>query len=195
MSMKLNVEQLRNLFEYDPVTGLVLSKSTGKQVGYLWTDKNASYMKVSVRVGTKVHQLQISRVAYSLMKGVTPPKSVVVTYINDDPTDLSWCNLKFTDKSVVASESAKRPPVRYVATNHPNVFKRVPHDDPTQSDGIHPASYVVRRWDMDVYGRQVGASKLAVLRFNNFEEAADVADEWCQQRELNSHLADKLQNA
>jgi hypothetical protein len=48
---------------------------------------------------------------------------------------------------------------------------------------------------MDVYGRQVGASKLAVLRFNNFEEAADVADEWCQQQELNSHLVDKLQNA
>lgn len=181
--MKLTVEQVRSLFEYDPTTGLILSKNSGKQVGYLWTNKTNSYLKVSCRVEGKVHQLQASRIAYMLMRGVEPPKDILVTYENDDPSDLSWCNLRFSDRTAVALEGLAHTHVKYVATNHPNVFKRVPHEDPTQPDGMHTASYVVRRWKMNPEGRQLGNSTLAVLRFNNFEDAVVVADDWLSQQE------------
>jgi hypothetical protein len=165
--MTISVDYIKKNFDYDPVTGLILNKLTGRQVGFMWSDETRAYMKVAIRVGGKVHQVQSARIACVLMTGVYPKSSVVISHANDDPTDLSWDNLVFSHKSVVSKEADRQPKPSYVATNDPNVFR-----------GEHNGVYVVRRWEMDANGRQVGTSTLAVLRFDNFEDACCAAEEW-----------------
>lgn len=165
--MTISVDYIKKNFDYDPVTGLILNKLTGKQVGYLDSSGGLAYMKVGIRVGGKIIKVQSARVAYVLTTGEELSPSLVVTYQNGDPSDLSWDNLVFSHKSVVSKESVRQPKPSYVKTNDPNVFR-----------GEHNGVYVVRRWEMDSNGRQVGTSTLAVLRFDNFEDACCAAEEW-----------------
>jgi hypothetical protein len=165
--MAISVDYIKKNFDYDPVTGLILNKLTGRQVGYLDSSGELAYMKVGVRVGGKIIKVPSARMAHVLMTGQYPDNSLVVTYVNNDPTDLSWDNLVFSHKSVVSKEADRQPKPSYVATNDPNVFR-----------GEHNGVYVVRRWDMDANGRQVGQSTMALLRFDNFEDACCAAEKW-----------------
>jgi hypothetical protein len=159
--MNYCVDYIKDTFSYDPASGTLVNKKTGKQVGFLWSNGQTAYMKLSVRDGSTIHQYQSARVAYTLMTGEPLHSSVVVSYKNGNPTDIRWSNLVFTDKSSVASTWERPEKPKYEPTNHPHVFR-----------GVHSGVYVVRRWNPGQH------STLAVLRFMSFEEAVDAADLW-----------------
>jgi hypothetical protein len=155
------VDYIKDTFSYDPLAGTLVNKVTGKQVGFLWSNGNLAYMKVSVREGNQIHQYQACRVAYLLMTGKPLYSSVVVSYKNGDPADIRWDNLVFTDRASVSSNYLRPEKPKYEPTNDPHVFR-----------GVHNGVYVVRRWNPGE------GSTLAVLRFDNFEQASFVAQEW-----------------
>lgn len=163
--MNYCVDYIKDTFNYVPDKGVILNRLTGKQVGFLWTDGNLAYMKVSVREGSQVHKYQSARMAYTLVTGEPLKSSVVISYKDGDPTNLKWDNLVFSDKSSVASswDRADRP--KYEPTNHPHVFR-----------GVHNGVYVVRRWNPGEY------STLAVLRFPSFDLAVAAVDLWLETR-------------
>lgn len=165
--MSISVDYIKKNFDYDPVTGLILNKLTGRQVGYLESSGGKAYMKVDIRVGGKINKVPSARMAHVLMTGQYPDIGLVATYMNDDPSDLTWTNLLFKEKAVVSREAERQVKPSYVPTNDPNVFR-----------GEHNGIYVVRRWEMDSRGRQLGQSTVALLRFDNFEDACCAAEKW-----------------
>ena len=87
------IEVLRELFSYDPETGVVTrNKSTsncnkaGDQVG--WFNPGDGYMRFELnRKVVKIHRL-----AWKLMTGEEPPQEI--DHINRDKTDNRWSNLR-----------------------------------------------------------------------------------------------------
>ena len=87
------VEVLRELFCYDPETGVVTRKKrttnrnkAGEQVG--WLNKGDGYMRLELdRQAIKIHRL-----AWTLMTGEEPPQEI--DHINRDKTDNRWSNLR-----------------------------------------------------------------------------------------------------
>jgi hypothetical protein len=175
--MTISVDYIKKNFDYDPVTGLILNKLTGRQVGYLESSGGKAYMKVDIRVGGKINKVPSARMAHVLMTGQYPDIGLVATYVNDDPSDLSWTNLLFKEKAVVSREAERQVKPSYVPTNDPNVFRRA-SPDALARYGEHNGVYVVRRWEMDSRGRQVGQSTVALLRFDSFEDACCAAEKW-----------------
>lgn len=158
---KITVDYIKDNFEYDPETGVIRNRDTGKPVGYLWTNEEQGYMKVSIREGAVVKKLQASRVIHVLMTGEYPHYSVVVRYRDGNPSNLKWANLVFMDRAELNKNLERVDRPSYVVTNDPHVFR-----------GVHNGVYVVRRWEPGE------GSSLAVLRFNSFEDACVAAQEW-----------------
>ncbi len=168
------VEYVKLAYTYDPDTGIITSKVTGKQVGY----NRRGYLIVTMRDGTKVVKVAGTYIAFVVMTG-KPPSGPVVS-MNGIKDDLRWSNLRVA----LRSEIATRPPSPvsgYTPTNHPNVFcNRL------------SGAYVVRRWELNPDGTQASRSNKAVYRTKTFEEACVVADDWLEHGDNTKYRLDKV---
>ncbi len=169
------VEYVKLAYTYDPDTGIIRAKNTGKEVGY----NRRGHIVVTMRDGTKVVKVQGTYIAFVVMTGDKPPGLVVP--IDGDLSNLRWSNLRVATRSEIATRPPS-PVSGYTPTNHPNVF----------CDRLSGA-YVVRRWKMNQHGQPVGReSGMAAYRTDTFEEACVVADDWLEQGNKTKYRLDNI---
>lgn len=87
---EIPLERARQLFAYDPGTGALSRKATGKQVGYKYTNGYLQY-PIDGRV------YGVHRIAWALHYGENPPG--LLDHINCNPSDNRISNLRIADES------------------------------------------------------------------------------------------------
>lgn len=86
-SSSLTQEILKKHLVYNPNTGILTRKSTGKPVGHLNNREGYS----AIRIGLLGSDYLAHRLAFLYMTGHIPK---CIDHINNDPTDNRWVNLR-----------------------------------------------------------------------------------------------------
>lgn len=92
--MPSRIPQIRAALFYDPETGFITSKRTGKRLGSL---NGQGYQQVWVRVGGVKRLYHAHRLAFVLMLGRWPDKEA--DHVNMDKSDNRWSNLREVTRS------------------------------------------------------------------------------------------------
>lgn len=87
---EIPLERARELFAYDPETGILRSRLTNKQVGYKYTNGYLQY-----RIDHHVYG--VHRIAWALHYGENPAQQI--DHINNDHADNRIENLRLADNS------------------------------------------------------------------------------------------------
>ena len=80
----MDIDDLRKTFSYDPETGAITRRKTGRVIGKV---NNRGYVQVHYRGALRVAH----RLAFAIMEGREPK---VLDHINRDRSDNRWCNLR-----------------------------------------------------------------------------------------------------
>lgn len=81
---QLTQERLKELFKYDPITGLFTRKSNGRVA----TSMHSGY----VRIGIDYEDYHAHQLAYLYIEGELP--NGIIDHINHCKSDNRWCNLR-----------------------------------------------------------------------------------------------------
>ena len=83
------IRELEEVFSYDPLTGYVVRRKTGKKIGGM-VSKKARYLVV----WHKKKRIRVHRLAWAFTYGAFPIWPAVIDHINDDRQDNRISNLR-----------------------------------------------------------------------------------------------------
>lgn len=145
----LTAEQLRDVLNYDPATGIFTWKKMNRRHWLLGTVAGCPHSRGYVKIFVKGHTYFAHRLAWLYVRGEWPPEEV--DHINGDRSDNRISNLRLATRS----------------QNRANTFLRTDNTSGIKGVSMHSTS---KRWRARVYRNGV---ETHLGFFNTKEEAAE----------------------